>query len=130
MTSIQIGKVIYAILSNDDELQTYIGKKIFPIVAEQSTTYPFITYQRENISSETQTKDIYKQDTVSFTINIVAEKYFDSVEIADVVRRCLEKRKLPNNLEMNITNCRLYAINEDYTDNVYVQSLHFECIVD
>jgi hypothetical protein len=130
MTSIQIGKVIYAILSNDEELQTYIGKKIFPIVAEQTTTYPFITYQRENISTNSETKDIYIQDTVSFAVNIVAEKYFDSVEIADIVRRCLEKRKLPNSLEMNITNCHLYAINEDYTDNVYVQRLSFECIVD
>jgi hypothetical protein len=130
ITSIQVPKVVYNILSNNDELEQQVGKRIFPIIADQTTNFPFITFERENITTDSQTKDYYRQDIVSFSINVVTQGYLEGLEIADIVRSCLEKKKLPNTYNLNITNCKVYSVSEDYIDDAYVQRISFECTVD
>ena len=38
----QIGKSIYNILANDSDVSALVGTRIFPNVAPQTTTFPFI----------------------------------------------------------------------------------------
>ena len=49
MDSLEIGKVLNNFLLNDETVTNLIGSKIFPIVADQGTTYPFVCYKRTNL---------------------------------------------------------------------------------
>ena len=40
----EIGKSIYNILSTNGAVSTLVGTRIFPNVAPQTTTFPFIIY--------------------------------------------------------------------------------------
>lgn len=129
VNSIFIGKVIYNILSTNSLLTPLVGNKIYPLVAEQTTEYPFIVYFRDNITNKTYTKDGYCEDLVTFTINCVSTDYSEGLEIANEVRKCLEKRKIESEY-MTIFNCRINSIDESFTDNAYVQTLSFTCTIE
>ena len=48
--SLQIGKAIYHLLSKDSRIKEKVGSKIYPLIVEESTTFPFIIYKRTNIT--------------------------------------------------------------------------------
>ena len=47
--SLQVGKAIYNILSNDAKVIDGVGHKIYPLIADTGTTFPFIVYRRTSI---------------------------------------------------------------------------------
>jgi hypothetical protein len=127
--SIFIGKYIYYALTESNEVNQYVGFKVFPIVAEQGTEYPFIVYRRNNIQNSENTKDGFNEDSVDFDVIVVSDKYDESIEIANAVRKVLEKKKRVYG-DMLITNTLLQGISEDFVENAYVQTLNFSCIVE
>ena len=51
--SLLVGKYIYKLLAEDDVLSTKVTpKKIFPLVANADTTYPFIVYARTGLMAD------------------------------------------------------------------------------
>lgn len=48
--SLQIGKAIYHLLKKDSRIKEKVGSKIYPLIVEESTTFPFIIYKRTNIT--------------------------------------------------------------------------------
>lgn len=127
--AILIGKTIYDKLKADETLNGYINGKIFPIVAEQGTSFPFIVYWRNNIQTNNYTKDGYRQDSVEFTIVVASDKYNTSLAIANQIRKIMEVRRIENN-DMLITNVRLVETDESWSDNAYIQTLNFTCTVE
>ena len=87
--SLLIGKLIYSKLNQ--ELQT---TNIYPIVAENGTTYPYIVYKRTDLSNTTFSKDGICEDSCGYSITIISDKYAEGVELANEVRRIMEKPKL------------------------------------
>ena len=128
INSIQIGKVIYNKLSENEVIQNVVADRIYPVIAEQTTNYPFIIYYRNSIVNTIFNKDGSVEDDVSFSITVVSTKYNESADLANEIRKIFEKKQIPNNL-MRITNSRLIAIDESYEDNAYVQRLTFSCTV-
>ena len=128
INSIQIGKVIYSKLSENEIIQDVVADRIYPVIAEQTTNYPFIIYYRNSIVNTIFNKDGSVEDDVSFTVTVVSTKYNESADLANEIRKIFEKKQIPNNL-MRITNSRLIAIDESYEDNAYVQRLTFSCTV-
>lgn len=122
VNSILIGKTISKLLLESKEIKKYVNNKIYPLVADNKVTYPFIIYYRNNISSS-GCKDGYYEDTVTFSIITVSNSYIDSIEIANLVREIFEKRRLTE----EITDCMLESIDEDFIENAYVQTLNFYC---
>lgn len=122
VNSILIGKTIYKLLTDSDELKNYVGNKIYPLIADDGVTFPFIIYYRTSIRN-TVCKDGYYEDEVSFSIIAVSNSYIQSLEIANIIRSIFEKEKLTD----NIYNCAVEDIDEDYRDNAYVQQLDFNC---
>lgn len=120
--SILIGKHIYKLLSENEELKGHINDKVFPIIAEDGTTFPFVIYERNSIKGN-YCKDGLIEDEVSFGIMVVSLSYLESIEIAQIIRKIFDKNKLLG----DIYNCRLETINEDYRDNAYIQQLNFNC---
>lgn len=121
--SILINKYIYSKLSNSNDLKKYVDSKIYPLVAENTTTFPFVTYYRDNISPISFTKDGYCQDEVYFTINVVSDHYTQTLEIANIIRKLMEGLRGDD----NIYDCHMTNIDENFVENSYVQTLQFQC---
>ena len=114
--------------SGDGSLYSYVGTRVFPIVADEGTNYPFITYQRTGITASRTKCGIY-EDTVNFSVNILTQDYLSGLEIGDEVRKAIEK-----NLTCTIEGCSysdilLVGANEQYSADGYVQTLNFQVIV-
>lgn len=119
--SLLIGKLIYSKLNQG--LQT---TNIYPIVAENGTTFPYIVYKRTNLSNTTFTKDGICEDSCDYSITIVSDKYDEGVELAHEVRRIMEKPNLVSN-DIAINNNRLMGANEEWANDAYLQTLNFQC---
>lgn len=126
--SILIGKVIYNKLSENQTIQEVIADRIYPVIAEQTTNYPFIIYYRNSVVNTIFNKDGSVEDNVEFTVTVVSTKYNESADLANEIRKIFEKKEILNNV-IRITNSRLNGIAESYEDNAYVQSLTFSCTV-
>lgn len=118
MKHFKIGSKIKEILTNDSEVIKYINNKVFPIVANNGTDIPFVIYRRFNY--EPQSNKDYKGESAEFEVRVVANKYEDSVKIADAVGDALNDYK-----DNDVEQIRLITSNEDYIDEVFVQTLNF-----
>lgn len=124
--SILIGTIIKEILSKSIELTDYIDDKIFPIVALEGTTYPFVTYSRTNVYPNEGTKDGWCGDAVSFEIQVESKDYDESCIIANIIRGLFENCDYSNS-NLSIYNTRMTSISEVFGNDNYIQTLDFEC---
>jgi hypothetical protein len=115
MKSIETGKAIYNILK--DSVQT----KVFPLVVEDGTEYPFIVYRRNGVNSIC-TKDFHLEDEIAVDILCISNDYKESVEVAKTVLSALEDKQFAT---YNIISIKLNNAYEDYVDNTFVQTLEF-----
>ena len=118
-TSISVNKHIYNLLINDETLNKLVGKKIYPLVAEESVTYPFIIFTKDSAYAN-YTKDLLTFDTVTISIAIAAVNYFETVQIAERVRQILE-----NHRDGYFFNIQLENVSEDFVEDTYIQQLQF-----
>jgi len=118
-TSISVNKHIYNLLINDEILNGLVGKKIYPIVAEETVSYPFILFTKESAIAN-YTKDLLMYDTVTISIAIAATNYSQTVEIAERVRQILENRR-----DDYFYNILFDEVTEDFVEDAYIQTLKF-----
>ena len=118
-TSISVNKYIYQLLISDEKLKELVGNKIYPLVAEESVTYPFIIFTKESISGN-YTKDLLVNDSVTISIAVAAANYFQTVEIAERVRQILE-----NHRDEYFYNILLESVTEDFVEDTFLQQLQF-----
>lgn len=123
MRSLEVGKEIYSILSKNKSLTDKVGNKIYPIIVEKDTNYPFIVYKRSNVIPD-YTKDYHFKDDVIVDIICVSNHYVESVEIATLVRESLEDKKYGD-----IVSIRLEGADEDFIDDAYIQTLTFNLTI-
>ena len=108
---INIGSYIY---SNIGDL---VNTRCYPLVADQSTEYPFIIYKSS--SSPSTSKDGIYEWEHNVEITIVDEDYDTCCELVEaVVYRLLA-------MEDNepITEVSIEVVDEDFIDNAYVKPL-------
>ncbi len=127
--TLQIGLAIQAILSNSQELSALIGEnKVFPVVAPEGTTYPFILYGQTGIR-QVGTKDGIHDETTSVELDVFSDKYQSCVEASSVIRYALEDFTGPV-AGFNISEILLDAADERYADGFYVKELEFAITVE
>lgn len=119
MTSIEIGKKVYQILKINDELVNIVGDKIYPLVAESDTPYPFVVFKRTGITPE-YTKDWLTMESVSVEIVCASDKYFQSVDMANIIREEMDGLRGGEILETKVD-----YITEDFIDDTYIQRIGF-----
>lgn len=123
--SLKIGKLINSILRSSAELTSMTGEnKVFPIVAPNETEFPFVVYQRTNVTGNRLTKDGIGEDNVMFTIYVLSNSYFESVDIADEVRKTIEKRYIAND-EIYMAETYMTGTTESYESATYIQQMQF-----
>ena len=125
MKSIEIGKFIYSLLCTDSRLATLVGNKIFPLIVENETTYPFIVYKRSDMKSN-YTKDIHLSDDIYIDIICVSENYLSGLEIAGIIIELLEDKRFK---DKGIEKVQSEYANEDYLENAFIQNLGFKITI-
>lgn len=123
MTTIQIGKVINALLNADRSLSEMIGNRVFPIVSKEGTQYPFVVYRRNSVTP-TYCKDGLASETASVDVVIASNTYTNSIEVADRVRAAIDKRACVFQ-DTTVTNIEMTTAEEDFVDDTYIQTLNF-----
>lgn len=118
-TSISVNKHIYNLLINDTILNELVGDKIYPLVAEESVSYPFVIFNKEKAEAF-YTKDLLCYDQVVVNVAIVAKNYFDTVQISERVRAILE-----NYRDNYFYNIFLDEVTEEFVEDAFVQQLQF-----
>lgn len=107
---INIGSYIY---SNIGDL---VGTHCYPLIAEQSTEYPFIIYRSSSTAPNSSKDGIYEWEH-AVEISIVDEDYDTCCQILEnVINRLLA-------MEDNapIAEVAIDTINEDFIENAYVK---------
>ena len=105
---INIGKLIYPKLNS--VCSTY------PLVAENTTKFPFIIY-RTTQSRPENTKDGIYDWIFNIQVNVVSDKYDTVCDLcSEVVDNLLELEEV---LDINISE-----ISEDYLENAYVKEIN------
>lgn len=127
VNSIIINRVIFQLLSENEELNNLIEGKIYPLVAEKSTTYPFIVFRRNGITTSFNKTNFY-EDSVSFTIIVCDNSYKRSTEIANIVRKICEFKDFKNE-DMRICDSHLVNVDETFYEDAYIQTLTFSAKV-
>lgn len=119
MDSLNIGKAIYTILQTSID----IDKKIYPLIADEGTTFPFIIYKRTGLTPES-TKD-NTNENVSVEINIASSNYSESIDLAIKVRKALEHKKGTYS-DIAIEDIVIDNATEDYIEDTFIQTLTFK----
>jgi hypothetical protein len=119
-----ISKHIHAALTGSEELTKAIGvNKVFPIATKNEVEFPFVVYERETVTPR------YDKSGASVTefavsIYVLAETYTESIEIAEMVVRALE-RKDATYKDFQVIGATMQGASEAYTANTFVQTLSF-----
>lgn len=120
MTSLQIGKAIKELLLSNSNLVNKISDKVYPLIADQSTTYPFIIYRRAALV-ESSNKDM-RGDEIQVEVYVVSDTYDSSIQIAELVRKSVEGKKGKFG-DFKIEDIYITDAVESYEDNAFVQMI-------
>ena len=112
---IKIGETVYSILSTDAEVTGIVGNKIYPIVADVGTTFPFIVYKKGSYIP-TYTKDGISNKRATVEIIIASDKYNISVDLAEKVFNAISAKDRKFRLAINT---------EDYIEDTFIQTLTY-----
>lgn len=123
MKNIDIGAEIRAILMTNDNLVDALKQgevtKIYPIIADSETTFPFLIYRRQSYTPQ-PTKD-YSGEKVNIDIYVCSQRYGESIYIMNMVSNTLNGKETEVIENIEITN--MY---EDFIYDTYVQYASLE----
>lgn len=114
MKNFKIGKEINRLLTESNVLG--VTGKIFPLIANPNTTFPFMVYRR--IAYQPASNKDYMGEVVMMEFNIATETYQEGVDIADSVASILQGAKT-----QLIENIQLTNVTEMYLQDTYIQNL-------
>lgn len=121
---IQIGKAVYQLLSSDTEVTEKVENRIYPLIADQGTIYPFIIYKRTGIEPMTSKDRFICSEVTSVDVIIASDRYDESIEVAELVKDALiGKNGIYSGIK--ITDIDMISADEDYIEDTFIQNLTF-----
>lgn len=122
-SGLSINVKISELLKKDKDLVERCNGDIYPLAANQDTAFPFIVHYRNTVTP-TYTKCGRACDKVTFSVEIAATKYIESMELAEMVRADLE---LVN--DDTLSDVMLTSTTEFFSMDAFVQRLDFEATI-
>lgn len=114
---IGIGAEIYALLTASEKLTAIVGEKIYPMIADEGTTFPFVVYQRSGTTAAGD-KD-GSEERVTVAVTIAADNYRASVEAATAALDALQ-----NHTTAHIEDICLDSAAEAWYNDTFLQTLN------
>jgi len=87
----EIGKAIYNILFDDVDVKTLVSTRIFPNVAPQTTTFPFIIYDITGVQPNDTKDGSSTLDTNDVMISCYSETYSQASDLAQKIRVAMDR---------------------------------------
>lgn len=115
MKLVKIGKTLRSLLLSDNTVAEYLTGKIFPLVAVEGTTFPFLVYRRSGYTPVSN-KDL-EDEIVTVEVAILSDKYETSVDVADAVLTGL------HGSNEEIDRVKIIGTSEEFSDDIYIQKL-------
>lgn len=119
MNMFKITAEIRAILLDSEDITKLIGRKIFPVIADENTNGDFIVYQRDGYKQDSTKFGISSQAPIVF-VSAVSDDYGRSIDLASLIYDTLSGDF--RNPDMHI---QLEDSTEDFIDNKFIQVLQF-----
>lgn len=122
--TLNIGSFIYDTIKADKQLTDTLGisTNVFPIVAEDGTDYPFVTYRRTGLVSN-NCKDGYYEDIVRVEIKAICATYIQSVQVINRIRELFECQHIEYE-NMIIEDTSIENASENYEYNAFTQTIN------
>lgn len=128
--SMMTGSYLLEVLNDQTILTDVLGNdKIFPLVAKEDTTYPFVVYTRDSVQIQ-YTKQLNHDNLVTLTYRVYSDNYDQGVEIANIIRNLLEHKQLVVENEIKINEIRVAGMYETFSDNGFCQQISFQMYVE
>ena len=118
--NLQVGKALYQMLISDSNIVKAVGQKIYPLVADTETKFPFIVYKRNSIHPLSSKDRIIYQSEAFVDVIIASDKYEQSVDVAECVISALKTGTFNG---LKIKEISVEDAEEDYQDNTFLQKL-------
>jgi hypothetical protein len=120
-SSISAGLVIYSMLTGSQEIMA-AATKVFPVVTDKAEC-PYICYRCASME-QTPVKGRAGADTITVEVRCYAATYQGSVELAELVRECLDHQQ--GGIDgLDMRSCYLTGREEVWADDAYLQELQF-----
>lgn len=87
------GLAIYNILSNDADVSALVGARIFPNVAKNSTSFPFIIYDVKNEGPQDTKDGVSTLDVDNVMVSVYSKTYAEASDLALKIRTALDRVK-------------------------------------
>lgn len=113
MTGISVISYLYDKLQNNGDVSSYVNDRIFPLVAEEGTDYPYLIMKLESILPQ-YTKDGRIYDVITVSVTVYAKDYKTVTQIQEIVRNLLESNSF-----------KLDSLNEDFSSDAYRQTVYY-----
>lgn len=128
--TILIWKYLLPSLLENEELKSYIGDRLFPLLANPETQYPFVIYRRDSISVEYTKKPMINWDNrVTISLGVYSEDYTTGIEILNIIRNIFEGKCLHCE-EINIDEIKITEVGEIKGDDCYIQTITFSFLAE
>jgi hypothetical protein len=118
---VSVSNHIYTALSSDPDITKAVGKNIYPIATKSEVKFPFIVYEKENLTPNYNKLGV-ESVNIDESIYILAETYSEAEQIAEMVVRRLDRYK-PKYDDYEIINAIVTDIPESYVSQTFVQQV-------
>lgn len=117
---VDVGVLIYNELIRDNEIKKIVHGNIHPLMVKKEIPYPFVIYQRTELEA-VYSKDRVVQDKVTMQIDCVSDSYSECVEVASLVRRCLDNMMKRGKLQIRLSNAEEEASEYAFKQRLFLQ---------
>lgn len=123
MESLELGRVVKSILLQDRELSKQIGSRVFPLVADKGTSFPFIVYRRDGLTPSSNKDRLVYDTQVRMSFIVASSDYRQGLDICSKVVDVLlaSQGRILGGLE--ITDLELQDTSEEYREDTFLQLL-------
>lgn len=127
----EIGKAIYNILSTTTNISDLVGTRIFPNVAPQTTTFPFIIYDVNGVQPNDTKDGASTLDTNDVMISCYSETYSQASDLAQKIRIAMDRINEGTYGGEQIQSSQFQSYNDIFDDTsgdagIYRKALDFE----
>nr|DAR82328.1 MAG TPA: PORTAL PROTEIN, 15 PROTEIN, HEAD PROTEIN, VIRAL INFECTION, TAILED.2A [Caudoviricetes sp.] len=123
MESLELGRVVKSILLQDKELSKQVGSRVFPLVADKGTSFPFIVYRRDGLTPSSNKDRLVYDTQVRMSFIVASSDYRQGLDICSKVVDVLLASQGRTIGGLEITDLELLDTSEEYREDTFLQLL-------